>query len=321
MEDVGLVPWDKGSQIYQRFSQAAGDQQYASKALLEAGIPGIKYLEGASRAKGKGDYNYVIFDEGAVTITEKMFMPAEQAGAPKGKNVEAARLWEKKGGKSPYFKKWFGKSKVVDENGDPQVVYHHGSFDVGAGDSVFNEWTHFGTKKAALDRAEQRVHSGLMQDAHKEVKGGGALTPVYLNLKNPVRLPDMGMTGNRWRTHEVASALADRKKVNLKDTVRLMDNDYSLKTLTSILKDKGYDGIVYKNMAEDRGKDSYVAFEPTQIKSATGAKGTFDPSDPNIMHMPAGKAGKGGQVTSQPRGGSAYFPKTTQRERKELQPR
>ncbi len=53
-----------------------------SSALLEAGIPGIKYLEGASRAKGKGDYNYVIFDEGAVTITDKLYMPAGEGGQP-----------------------------------------------------------------------------------------------------------------------------------------------------------------------------------------------------------------------------------------------
>ena len=48
----------------------------ASAALKEAGIPGIKYLDGDSRGKGKGDYNYVIFDEADVAITDKLFMPA-----------------------------------------------------------------------------------------------------------------------------------------------------------------------------------------------------------------------------------------------------
>jgi len=46
-----------------------------SRRLKEAGIPGIKYLDGASRSKGEGDYNYVIFDEADVTVTEKLFMP------------------------------------------------------------------------------------------------------------------------------------------------------------------------------------------------------------------------------------------------------
>jgi hypothetical protein len=60
----------------------------ASAALKEAGIPGIKYLDGSSRSKGEGDYNYVIFDEADVTVTEKLFMPASEAGAGKGKQAE-----------------------------------------------------------------------------------------------------------------------------------------------------------------------------------------------------------------------------------------
>ena len=60
-----------------------------SRRLKEAGIPGIKYLDGASRSKGEGDYNYVIFDEADVTVTEKLFMPASEAGATKGKGTSA----------------------------------------------------------------------------------------------------------------------------------------------------------------------------------------------------------------------------------------
>lgn len=50
-------------------------------------------------------------------------------------------------------------------------------------------------------------------------------------------------------------------------------------------KQAGYDGIVYRNLIEDAGKDSYVAFDPTQIKSATGNRGTFDPSNPSILYQ------------------------------------
>jgi hypothetical protein len=49
-------------------------------------------------------------------------------------------------------------------------------------------------------------------------------------------------------------------------------------------KDKGYDGIDYPNAVE--GGESWVAFSPTQIKSAIGNRGTFEPEDPNIMHNP-----------------------------------
>lgn len=42
--------------------------------------------------------------------------------------------------------------------------------------------------------------------------------------------------------------------------------------------------IRYNNDVEGGGK-SYAVFDPTQIKSATGNRGTFDPTDPNITHF------------------------------------
>ena len=43
----------------------------ASEALLAAGIPGIRYLDGGSRSEGQGTYNYVAFDENLIRITEE----------------------------------------------------------------------------------------------------------------------------------------------------------------------------------------------------------------------------------------------------------
>jgi len=42
----------------------------------------------------------------------------------------------------------------------------------------------------------------------------------------------------------------------------------------------GHDGVVYQNEVE--GGTSYIAFDPAQIKSATGNRGTFDPENPDI---------------------------------------
>jgi hypothetical protein len=41
------------------------------KALREAGIPGIKYLDAGSRAAGKGTSNYVVFDDKLIDIIKK----------------------------------------------------------------------------------------------------------------------------------------------------------------------------------------------------------------------------------------------------------
>jgi hypothetical protein len=46
------------------------------------------------------------------------------------------------------------------------------------------------------------------------------------------------------------------------------------------LKKEGYDGALIR---EEDGGEMWVAFDPTQIKSATGNRGTFDPASPNIL--------------------------------------
>jgi hypothetical protein len=48
-----------------------GDRAAASQVFLDAGIPGIKYLDAGSRAHGDGSRNYVVFDDQIVEILKK----------------------------------------------------------------------------------------------------------------------------------------------------------------------------------------------------------------------------------------------------------
>ena len=58
------------------------------------------------------------------------------------------------------------------------------------------------------------------------------------------------------------------------------------------IQEAGHDGVVYRNAFEGGG-DSYIVFKPTQIKSATGNVGTYDPTDPRFAHGIVGAAGAG----------------------------
>lgn len=60
--------------------------------------------------------------------------------------------------------------------------------------------------------------------------------------------------------------------------------------LVKILKKNGYDGLKYPNEREGEGF-SYVPFDATQIKSAIGNRGTYDPAEADITKA------KGGQVS------------------------
>lgn len=181
------------------------------------------------------------------------------------------------------FWEWFGDSKVVDEQGRPMVVYHGTDADFDnfeKGDIGF----HFGTPYQANNR--------------EDIK---SILPVYLRIINPIRTKDLDL----WSGVDVVDSLP--KYFTKEEDLTLSKNDYPEKDVRDILLKKGIDGIVYLNRAEmensddpavghDRinltdkqfkGKykveDSWIALIPTQIKSATGNQGTFDPENPSIL--------------------------------------
>jgi hypothetical protein len=52
-------------------SSLGADRANAASILRQAGIPGIRYLDGGSRNAGQGTYNYVVFDDTLPTILER----------------------------------------------------------------------------------------------------------------------------------------------------------------------------------------------------------------------------------------------------------
>jgi len=263
----------QGYILYRELSDQVGGDKAASQFLKEAGIPGIKYLDGDSRAKGKGDYNYVIFDEADVTITEKLFMPASEAGASKGKLAEAAKLWNEKGTDSPYFKKWFGKSKVVDENGDPLVVYHgtdrqFTSFDPKQIGSQFDGYDKIGffftTDKF---QAEGFAHGFMAAEGLEPKNPKGRVLEAYLNIEKPL-------------TGDIVEKIT--KDPIDKDIYGGFYYEKHKAVIEDLMSSGKYDGL---NIG-----DLFVATKPEQIKSATGNRGTFDAGEGNILFMPASEA-------------------------------
>lgn len=202
------------------------------------------------------------------------------------------------------FREWFGDSKVVDDNGDPLVVYHGTRTDTDFDE--FRPLSHFGTSTAARDRllntswvSGERIGEALGIPPAKIGDWWGGLSqserdrlsdeyrgrfrsrvmPVYLSIKNPLRIVDDGSSGSAsetafqaWEAGAISRQEADQ--VVLKEQ------------LIALLESKGYDGLVYTNMVEDEGSTSYVAFRPEQVKSVNN-QGTFNRNDPNILRQGA----------------------------------
>lgn len=134
---------------------------------------------------------------------------------------------------TPEFKRWFGDSKVVDENGEPLVVYHGTT-------RKFDEF------KIPAYFVSNRRDAEYFSASRKPT-----VVDAYLSIENPVTIDDFyGFID--WTERDV------RKWESL-----------------------GYDGAVLRK-ARPSEPSMFIAFKPTQIKSATGNRGTFDPANPKI---------------------------------------
>lgn len=195
---------------------------------------------------------------------------------------------------TPEFKRFFSGSKVVDETGAPKIVYHgahtndqFSQFKTGKGDIG----VHFGDQDQANDRLDQKMRYEGYSPNRTDGKGikSDRVFPSYLSIKNPLRLPDV----KAWHDYrEVARALTNTGEFSAAEIADATRKDFnprnpSASNLQKLIKSHGYDGVVYRNTEEARGsgQDSYIAFDPKQIKSAIGNRGTFDPTDPNILYQ------------------------------------
>jgi hypothetical protein len=111
---------------------------------------------------------------------------------------------------------------------------------------------------------------------------GANVMPVHMNIKNPFEISSSDFVFQ-------SMALQQMKK---------KDADKYIQDFVQSVKDEGHDGLIIKS--NPRGfaggseftSDNYVAFEPTQIKSAIGNKGTYDPTNPDITKAKGGEVRK-----------------------------
>ena len=218
------------------------------------------------------------------------------------------------------FKSWFGdfenssetSSKVVDENGEPLVVFH------GTKEKFF-EFDKNKTKESVF-------HFGSMVSATERVKYSygsvSEIMPVFLNIRNLARTGDF-FEGKEFNSNnvedyierfndrehlieenrliqrfqniikgvspkiydfysEISGLNGDKLDVYFKDILnRLVKVNQQL----DYNKNKEIEGLVYKNTEEGIGTDSYIAFNPNQIKSAENTKAQVEQNDNDIRYL------------------------------------
>ena len=185
--------------------------------------------------------------------------------------------------RTPEFKAWFGDwendpknaSKVVDENGEPLVVYH-GSPKYTYRFDENKKWTEFENKR--FDRFDESIkrfshtkkgfYFGGYQAAKEYADANGEVYEVFLKSLNPL-VNDNGVDFS-----------VDGKIIF---SNRLTEENYNL-----LVKNK-IDGLI--SYLPGKQLNEIVVFDSKQIKLADGSNTTFDNANPSIKFQQAGKTG------------------------------
>lgn len=189
------------------------------------------------------------------------------------------------------FKKWFGDSKIVDENGDPKVVYH------GTATAGITSFSH----KIATDKLGRKMGLGLGKgkfylteyEMSAKMAAEGAVArgagdtpqamPFYVKVENPMTMEEYNrrfqeMSGGRGVSSSPYEGSYTMKK-----------RDALIKKLDTSIRKEGFDGII------DDVTGQIAVFEPTQIKSIHNT-GEWSAGDPDIMKSYAGERAKTANV-------------------------
>jgi len=159
------------------------------------------------------------------------------------------------------FWRWFGDSKVVDEDGKPLVVYHGTNADFEAFDK--------GKVGSATDMGMLGKGFYFGKEITAQHYGNNVLS-VYLRMENPLNID------NYTSKEELADYLGVDVSILTEGGTGIKSKQPFTGVFSDAIRDKKHDGVITRF--------EKAVFDPTQIKS-TSNRGTFDPNDARILYQ------------------------------------
>ena len=273
----------KGGNAYQAIASGFDVRQneaykLASDFLNQQGIPGIRYND----YYAKDASNFVVFDPGMVQMLMRNDKPVSTLPSSTTAKDDLAKVPKaQKAESSESLTKMLEKSVVK------EPVYHASKADVKTFSPEYKTELssmgyHFGTADQANFRTGQYDFSGDNVNIGK----------YYLDIKNPLETSHMGsFAPDHLADQMMDMGILDPAKYDALASKLDYESVPLGNALVKILKKNGYDGLKYANEREGEGF-SFVPFDATQIKSATGNRGTYDPTTPDITMAKGGEVRK-----------------------------
>ena len=200
---------------------------------------------------------------------------------------------------SEEFRRWFGDSKVVGPDGAPLVVYHGTRQDFNTFEPNVRKTEQLGF---GIHFAEDEGFAARYAEDDMVARKGKSprVIPAFLSIQNPLKADRLVREGEP--DFELARQIAGSKLFTTKDengvpSVWLQNaiDAGSPARAQAAIQDAGYDGVEYEariGSLAPGGRGAYVsgrsrsfiAFTPTQIKSAVNNNGQYDAANPDIRY-------------------------------------
>jgi hypothetical protein len=213
----------------------------------------------------------------------------------------------------PAFKRWFGDSKVVGEDGEPLVVYHGTSEDINqfrsSDEGALGGGIYFTDDPDAASRFADRSAK------ERSNKTGQNVMPVYIRIEKMLdvdnitddqmdsiirtiprsidQLEKLGYEKYDEATRQMIDEelnqfinfeLDEKRKFDPRKLAKIL-GDGSAPTFAKIMQKAGFDGMtrMSENLDNNAPYREYTVFNPTQAKSATGNIGEFSTETADII--------------------------------------
>lgn len=328
----------RGENIYKTLENLLGGDREASEALLQCGFTGIKYpAQATTGGRSDGARNYVIFNENDLQITDHTrfrtseYTPEEQdiierarqngtyMKAPNGADTNLTpKQWAQV--RTNAFKDWFGDwenspekaSKVVDENGEPKVVFHGTPlrrdqitpnrgwqkdgityisqeapfYTFRGGEYSGMIFTSVDAEKARSIAEKRAMSIPDDMDGTEQWTEEGYVYDLFVDVKNPFvpqRDADIILSslGDEIPTLSFYGGQGDTVSVETAKEILNSGNSWLVTETPQFvaeIKKLGYDGLI----GTDEGVDYIACFNPNQLKDAYDNTGTFSTGSDDI---------------------------------------
>lgn len=183
---------------------------------------------------------------------------------------------------TPEFRAWFRDSKVVDDNGNPLMVFHGTAADIERFQHTHNG---AGSRESKLGYWFTE-NSGAADTFARFSRPNGAesnIVPVYLSIQNPwypESYRDIMDLVDRHTQFERQMLMGDPPR-----NIRMVRDKVDHAGAIQELRSKGHDGIALLNTITDAPEGEtihqFIVFDPQQIKSVFN-RGTYSQDSDHI---------------------------------------